>query len=77
MSRNVFIRDYDGIAKYTTGDALSPNSWTYVLLARNQQFISVTGIMHLIRNKYVPPPPPPPLKQKIRKSPSVKNIKIC
>jgi hypothetical protein len=76
MSRNVFIRDYDGIAKYTTGDVLSSNTWTYVLMARNQQFISVAGIMQLIQNKYVPPPPQKP-KQKIRKSPYVKNIKIC
>lgn len=75
MSRNVFIRDYYGIAKYTTGDMLSSNTWTYVLMARNQQFISVTGVMQLIRNKYVPPPLPQQ-KQKIRKSPSVKNIII-
>jgi hypothetical protein len=76
MSRNVFIRDYEGISKYNTVDALSPNSWTYVLLARNQQFISVTGIMNLIRNKYIPPPPKQSQKQTLRKSPSVKNIKI-
>jgi hypothetical protein len=51
MSRQIFIRSYGEFAQYNTTETLSPNTWTYVLMARNQQYISVNGLMQLIRNR--------------------------
>jgi hypothetical protein len=51
MSRQVFIRSYGEFAQYNTTETLSPNTWTYVLIARNQQYISVNGLMQLVRNR--------------------------
>jgi len=79
MFRQVFVRGNGTISNYCTTESLSPNTWTYVLMARNQQYISINGIMQLVR--HVPTPPPPnnyrqSPKQTIKKSPTVKNIII-
>lgn len=62
MSRQIFVRGQSEFSEYYTTESLSPNTWTYVLLAYNQQYISVNGIMQLIRNR------PQTQQQKIRKS---------
>jgi hypothetical protein len=51
MSRQVFIRSYGEFAQYNTTETLSPNTWTYVLMSKNQPYISVNGLMQLIRNR--------------------------
>jgi len=51
MSREVFVRGNGIFSQYYTTETLSPNTWTYVLMGRNQQYISVNGIMQLLRNR--------------------------
>jgi hypothetical protein len=64
MLREVFVRGHGEFSQYYTTESLSTNTWTYVLLAHNQQYISVNGIMQLVRNR------PQTQQQKIRKSKS-------
>lgn len=77
MFRQVFVRGNGTIVNYCTTESLSPNTWTYLLMARNQHYISVNGIMQLVRN---PPPSPNSYtqtpRQRIKKSPTIKNISL-